>query len=758
MKYLYSWLKEFYPNIPSLDSIESILADIGHDSEGIVPANYEGISVAEISAVGNHPNADTLSLVTVKTTSGEREVVCGAPDLKVGQKVAYAAIGTTLPSGMKIQKAKIRGVESSGMLCAADELGLSHNHATLLPLPDSAEVGHSIKSYIEPDAVISLEITPNRGDVLSHFGLARDIAAKTESITLQPNFLTPEYTGKTEEIVRIDSIHSDVNSFSLAGASTEAERYHTPLLMQSRLTLLGARSINLATDITNYVLLEYGQPLHAYNQELLSSNPVFGVRRAHDGETFTGLNGMTYNLTPQSLVIVNNDSPVALAGVLGGDATKVGDTARNIVFESANFNSRQIAKTVRGLGILTDSAQRFSRGVDPNLRLQALAHALALWQKTTKGKAYEPIEKINHSPTPVKTSFTAESASTFIGTQLTEERISTILTALGCEININEIEIEVMPPTWRFDLSLVEDYYEELARLVGLNNLNMTPLSASVPQWKRSKFWREEAVKDTLVNLGANEISTYPFIKETELAHLNLVPEPMELVVPALAEKPLMRPTLIPGTLLTISTNPEIPQIYLFEMAKVYHPDREVETLCISASGNNLADIDNWWKNIFERLRLPVASWMTRIISLPDEVRNDYKIRKLNVTVLELPAEEILSLKQFESPQVMATDLDAIHYSPVAKHQSSRRDIAIVVEKTHSIDDITQVMTQFHPFIIAVELFDTYTDTKLGDDNYSLAFHVFYQSPDKTLTGEEVQSIHSSLENFLKEHYHATIR
>ncbi len=754
MKYLYSWLKEYYPNLPPVDELSDLLIKIGHDIEACVPVVYEGICVAEIKSVAKHPNADRLSVVEVTDGTHDYSVVCGAPNLEVGQKVAYAAVGATLPCGFTLKQAEIRGVQSNGMLCAEDELGLGKSHASLLPLPADATLGQPITAYVPEEAVFNLDITPNRGDVLSHFGLARDIQAAHAHTVLEPKFTTPQWHGQTSESVSIGDIHPDARAFSL-GLVTSEMPGKTPLWLQARLNLLGQRSINLATDITNYLLLAYGQPLHAYDADKLPAKPVYSVRRAHNQEQFQGLTGKMFTLTPQALVVATNDKAIALAGVLGGETTKVGDKTTRVLFESAHFYAKPIRIMARGLQTLTDSAIHWERGVDFKLMEKVLHEAQAMYCELTNGQAYEPMLKVNpsHDET-VSCDLDFAAMQQEIGTTIEPEKMKELLTGLGCTFN----ETTVQPPSWRPDLRIPEDYTEEVVRLIGLHELNKKPLSASVPQWRRSKWWRQEFLKDNLVSLGAMEISTYPFISNEELQLFPTTTQPIVLTQPAIEGKSIMRTSLIPGALSAIAANPETPQLILFEVAKVYNTKQETDMLVIATAGSNQAELDGWWQHLFERLRLPVSSWMTRVETVADEIKNYYKIRKPSVMVLTLPVSDLLQGKQFENPTVSVPDLDEISYASLSKFQASRRDVAFLVKKDHTVDEITQSIRALDPRIVAAELFDTYTDSKLGDDVYSLAFHIVYQAPDRTLTTDEIQDLHQKVENHIQEHYHGTIR
>ena len=760
MKYLYSWLKEYYPTIPAIEDLEPLLIQIGHDVESIDRLTWDGVVVAEVVAVEKHPNADKLSLVTIKTVDGEQTIVCGAPNVATGQKVAYATPGTTLPCGITIRTAKVRGIESNGMLCAEDELGIGSSHDGLLLFTSEATIGDTLTRYVAEDAVISLDITPNRGDVLSHFGLARDIAASHNGTVLTPTWSPPTYSGNTNEYVTIGEIHSDVMSISFGAISNIDASTTSPLMMRSRLFLLGQKSINLATDITNYLLLAYGQPLHAYDAATLTQTASMGVRRAKDGEALTALNGTTYNLTPQSLVITSNDAPVALAGVMGGNNTKVTDTTNDVVFECAVFNPKATTVMSRGIGLHTESSVRYERGIDPTLRLHVLAEAQSMLQALAGGVCAIPIDRTISSNEPIATEVPIDLFSKRIGKPIEMETIRTILGGLGCVV-ANEADgtITIEAPAWRFDLRLPEDYIEEVARMIGLQNVPKTPLSATVPQGKRAIYWRRESFKDVLTSLGAYEISTYPFMNESEVTAAKMTETAPKLCLAPVEDKQYMRTTLVPGMLTAIANNPETPSFTLFEVAKTFRGNDEQWMVCIATASGSEKDNDHWWQNLFERLRLPVSSWMGRVRTATDEQKGEYKIRKNSVMILEEPVDALPFIASSDILPVAIPDLDAINYTPLSKFQASRRDIAFVTNTTHAPQTIADELLALDPYIITVELFDVFQDAqKIGEGKQSLAYHIMYQSPEHTLTTNEINTIHTKLETYIKEHYHGTIR
>lgn len=758
MKYLYSWLKEYYPGIAPLEKLPDQLVQIGHEVKSIDPQLLTDIIVAEIKSIEKHPNADRLSIVTLHDGNRDHRIVSGAPNIAEGQKVAFAPVHSVLPGGIIIRSAKIRDVVSEGMVCAEDELGLGRDHSTLFQLPGEAKLGTSIQNYVDRDAIIDLEITSNRGDVLSHFGLARDLSSIIDNQLLKPKFNTPILSNRQDDSIKLGPVIDDVTAIHFAAVQAE-KPVVTPLWMTSRLQRLGYRSLNFATDITNYLYLAYGQPLHVYGRTGLSSPVILGVRRGRAEEKFLALNREHYTLSPQDLVITNNDIPIAMAGTIGSDQSKASDIETELVFESASFHPKTIGIMTRAHNISSESAHHYERGVDPTLTKFVLEEGLAIWQEYTNGKV-NPSLSLNrtHEIKPVSALFTTGDVNKFLGTNLSDEKIMSILTALGCSIQINDENFSIIPPTWRLDLAYREDYYEEILRSLQIRDIPKLSLSTTAPRWKRSRYWRNEAIKDMLVQLGAYEIRTYSFIsvQQKKLHHFD--GDHPQLKIAPQDGKAFLRPSLLPGTLEAIATNPETPLLILFEIATIFLSKSETMHIIITTASNQSVDSENFWRNLFERLHLPVSSWMSRVNTVPDYVRDYYKIRKSEVAYLELPVESVPLTKIGDIPSVIIPDLDSISYTPLGKFQASRRDIALIVPSSESIEAIKQTIRQFHPLIIAVELFDTYTDPKLGHETVSYAFHVMYQSPDKTLASEEIMTIHKKLEEQIKEQFHAIIR
>ncbi len=754
---MYSWLREFYPALPKLGDIERRLIWLGHDVENIERLLYLGLVVGEIRRLEPHPNADRLVLLDVFDGQTSHSIVCGDTSVSVGQKVIYAPPGTSLPCGVTIKKALVRGVSSDGMACAADELGIAPARGSLYPLPPEAAIGKPVAAYLPEDGVISLDITPNRGDVLSHFGLARDLLALVERRRLVAKFSRVDYATDPQSPLTISDLHRDAPILSLGSATYASENAVTSAFVASRLNLAGSKTINLPTDIANYLMLAYGLPIHAYDRSKLSVEPQFAIRRAKDGETVRGLNDTDYTLTPQALVVTDGDRAVAIAGIMGDDTTKTSRHTQEVVFECAYFQPKAIDIAARGLNLLTESAARFSRGVDWVLADDIVREAQAMIQSLAGATVFPPVKKVVLCPqTPVVEAEVA-TIGKILGRSITQEEMTHLLTAVGVAVTTTARGVlKLQSPSWRYDLNLPIDYAEETARMIGLEEWQKKPLTATVPQWKRSKYWRQEQLKDVLVNLGALEIATYPFVNRQEVALFGLN-QNYRLVSTVFDTESWLRSSLLPGMCRALGDNPETPSLFLFEIAKVFGP-LEVPKVAIIASGPNETELDDWWKHLFERLNLPVSSWMSRAQPLRQDVLAYYKIRKPFATTLQVGLDELLTAK---SGTVSATipDLDSVVYTPLSKYQTSRRDIALVVSRQTNPVEIAEAIGKLTSTIVGVELFDQYTDKeKLGANRQSLAYRIVYQAADHTLTAEEIQACHRQVEEFVQNNFGATLR
>src|SRR5258708_3610845 len=584
MKVPYSWLKEFVPLDISAEKAAEVLQRLGFEIAGLqrLGGDLSGVVLAEVQDVQKHPNADRLSLCRVTDGQQEFSVVCGAANVRAGIRVPLARIGAVLPNGMKIGPAKLRGIESQGMICSASELGLDAASEGILIMDSQNPLGTDIKSLLNlDDTLIEIEVTPNRRDALSVIGVARELA---DALNLP--LKTPEPRVRELELA---------NGFALSNEAPDlCPRYIARLIrdvrigpspdwMVRRLSRCGIRSINNVVDITNYVMLELGQPLHAFDSMKLRGRRL-RVRLAREGESLQTLEGKSVKLDLDMLVIADEDKPAAIAGVVGGEPSGITADTSEVILESAAFAPASIRKTSRTLGISTESSYRFERGSDWNAVAVASTRAAQLIQELAGGLGFKPIESAPRPHTPIAIKLQTDRVRQRLGLDIKEATIADILRRLGCVINMGSGQILVTIPSWRMDLSNEADLLEEIARLHGYENIPTRSPSIRWTSVPDSPLWNfERRVSDILVGLGFSEAHNFSFLNAKQITFFTpgfgRPPEalPVPLSNPLSQEHALLRTSLLPGLLQNALTNfhHQLPGANLFELGRIFDQTRE---------------------------------------------------------------------------------------------------------------------------------------------------------------------------------------
>ena len=575
MKFAESWLREHVAFDASRDELAARLTDIGLEVEDItvLGAALDGVVVAEIEACEKHPEADRLQVCRVRAGSEVVQIVCGAPNARAGLKAPLARVGAVLPGGIAIKAAKLRGVESFGMLCSAKELGIDADASGLLELPADAPVGSALADYLGlPDATIELKLTPNRADCFSVRGIAHDVAAATGS-TVRPMAIDAVPVQSQAAIDVALSAGADCPRYAGRVVEGVNPAARTPLWMAERLRRSGLRPISPLVDITNYVMLELGQPMHAFDADRLVG-PV-GVRRARAGETLTLLDAREVALDGEFLLITDADRPVALAGVMGGFDTRVTDATTRVFLESAHFAPGAIAGRARRLGLHTDASHRFERGVDPQLPRRALERATALVLEIMGGQAGPVCEATldAHLAAPSAVLLRAARLRRVLGIDVPGAEVERILAALGMQVQAVEGGWQVTPPSSRFDIAIEEDLIEEVVRIHGYDRV---PLHAPAGQLallpQPESVLPVDAVKARLVARDYQEAISLAFLDARTLAHWGLDAGALALRNPLSAELGVMRPSLLPGLVQAAQRNlaRQTARVRLFEVGNVF--------------------------------------------------------------------------------------------------------------------------------------------------------------------------------------------
>ncbi len=798
MKVPVSWLKDYVEIDATAEDIGEKLTFSGVEVEGIesVGLGYEHVVVGEVLSIESHPQADRLSVCRVNDGNEELQVVCGADNFAVGDKAPLAKIGAELAGGFKVKRAKLRGVESFGMLCAEDELGLSDDHSGLMILFSGLAAG---TPFVEvagpPDVVLTLEITWNRPDCLSVIGIARELAALYGVPLRLPSVDYAEDGKAVEEYARV-RIDDEVGCPRYtARVLTGATLGPSPLWMQRRLTMCGVRPINNVVDVTNYVMLECGQPLHAFDYALLKDNQIV-VRRATEGEKMATLDGIERGITPEMLTIADADRPVAVAGVMGGAGSEIADTTETVLLESAAFDAPRTHATSVALGLSTESSHRFERGVDMDNVDWASRRAVGLMVELAGATAARGVVDLYPGRRePARISCRYAYARERMGVAISDESVRGILNSL--ELRVVEqtpgaCTVEV--PSFRLDLEREEDLVEEVARINGLESIpEELPKASIVADADDGKTRARYACRHDLIALGLSEAMHYSFVSEQLLDVFGTERAARRVVLPhpVSSDHAVMRDTLIPQMTETLGRNlsRQVSDVALFEIGKVFRKNGdgapgEEDHLCIGLMGRvgrqgiesrepvSEEEIFLWTKGLVEqlfkarRVREYALRGAGRPYYEPDaclEVEIDGAVigemGLLNAGVrAKWRMHEPVALCELSLNALIGKQLQSVALSPVPAYPSVSRDIAMVVEEGVRHADILEVIRESAPpELTRVSLFDIYRTESMGMHK-SVAYSLEYRSLERTLTDEETNGFHDLIKDALRGRLKADIR
>ncbi|MDU6442343.1 MAG: phenylalanine--tRNA ligase subunit beta, partial [Pantoea sp.] len=568
---------------PALDSaaLSEQITMAGLEVDGVEPVAgaFHGVVVGEVVECGQHPNADKLR-VTKVNVGGDRllDIVCGAPNCRQGLKVAVATVGAVLPGDFKIKAAKLRGEPSEGMLCSFSELGISDDHNGIIELPGDAPVGTDIRDYLKlDDNTIEISVTPNRADCLGMIGIARDVAV-LNGLPLTVPAIEPVAAAIPDTFpIRVDATDACPRYLGrvVKGINVKAA---TPLWMREKLRRCGIRSIDPVVDITNYVLLELGQPMHAFDLDRIDGGIV--VRMAEEGETLTLLDGSEAKLNGDTLVIADHHKALAMGGIFGGEHSGVNEETQNILFECAWFDPLAIVGRARRHGLHTDASHRYERGVDPTMQYQAIERATQLLLEICGGEAGPVIDQTHEAALPQRATITLrrEKLDRLIGHAVADEQVTDILTRLGCEVTTGQGEWKAVAPGWRFDMAIEEDLIEEVARVYGYNNIPDVPVQAALVMTQhREADLSLKRAKTLLVDKGYQEAITYSFVDPKIQQLLHPGEEALILPSPISSDMSAMRLSLWTGLLSAVVYNQNRQQgrVRLFESGLRFVPDTQ---------------------------------------------------------------------------------------------------------------------------------------------------------------------------------------
>ena len=793
----YNWLKQ-YTNIEdnATDLAEKITRG-GIEVEGVeyLADNISNVVVGYVETKEKHPDAEKLNVCTVNVGEEDKlQIVCGAPNVDAGQYVIVAKVGATLP-GIKIKKAKLRGVESQGMICSLKELGLNQsvvpkNYQDGIYVFESEQKlgADAVEVLGLNDYILDLSITPNRADALSMRGLAYELGALyNQKVTFADSEVEENYSDTELKVV----VESDSCKNYLGQVVKNIEVKDSPLWLQSRLMNSGIRPINNIVDITNFVLLEFGQPMHAFDKDLVGNSIV--VRNAKEGEVLETLDGEERKLQESDLVITDGTKPIALGGVMGGKNTEVSNNTKNIILESAYFNPVSIRRTSAAHGLRSDSSARFEKGIDPNMQKAAIQRAveliLELCPNATVEASVGVVNKEEEKEVVISTSY----INNYLGITLSTEEITSILESLSFSVEVDGEELTVNIPTRRPDISIKQDLVEEVIRIYGYDNLAST-LPKFSKTTKGGLTYSQRAIRDlrkVYVGLGFNDTINYSLVSDEESTQYTLDNHhKVRLMMPMTETHSTLRQSLIPGLLNTVQYNVARKQkdLKLLEIGRVFFGSGDdniqpKETLYLSGALTGEENSTKWLKEssvidfytakgylevIFERLGLDekVSYKKAKIDGMhPGRTAEVYLGEKLIGFIGEIHP-VVASDKDLNETYVFEINLDEViseskvkpKYEEVTKYPEITRDIAMLVDLVDEYQNIYDVIESINSKLITkIELFDLYVGPELLAGKKSIALTITYSDKQKTLTDEEVTKVHEKVLKALDE-YGAIIR
>ena len=778
MKFSVNWLREFVDLPKNPEEIAELLTGAGIETKKIETrgAKIENVVVSQITASSRHPNADRLTVCEVDDGSGtKRQIVCGATNYKVGDKVPLALPGAKLPNGTEIRKSKLRGVESEGMLCSPIELGLGEDASGLLILSPDAKIGAPIADVFQADTILDVEITPNRGDLLSHFGLAREVAALSgNKLKTTP----PEANIAINKSGITIAASRECPFFSLRKIDN-VKVGPSPQWLRAKIESVGVRSINNIVDISNFVMLELGQPTHAFDASKLKG--AINVRLARDGEKFLALDGKTYSLKPDNCVIADQERAVGIGGVMGGEETGVTDSTKIILLEAAYFLPASIRRTARDINLQSDASFRFERGVDPEIILRASQRAAELMGEIAGGTPAKEIHVAGELPAdPAEVSLSYEKCSRVIGVAIEPKIVDEILMRFGLRKTAGTSKsVTWKIPSYRRDLQRDVDLIEEVLRGYGIDKVpgrtrgRFMPMSAADRSHDAETFF----LRDRLTGSGLSEVRTSKLISRSASA----LSDAVELRNPLSEDHVALRPNLISGLLDVLERNIRAgaESVSIFEIGRAFIPPsgKEERHLGILLWGN-VASAPNWRSqanrspDLFDlkgALECAIPNLSFRPGELPDFAlavdicSADERIGfggQLAESKSSAPGPVLIA--EVNADLFLDRGASAKKFRELDRYPSVTRDIAMIVpEKLTHAEILRAIEEPAEPLLESVQLFDLFT-SKEGADSISsgksLAYRLTYRAKNRTLTNEEVTAAHAKIRERLKRELGVTLR
>ncbi|WP_224718067.1 phenylalanine--tRNA ligase subunit beta [Pectobacterium versatile] len=794
MKFSELWLREWVNPAVDSEALSEQITMAGLEVDGVEPVAgaFHGVVVGEVVECGQHPNADKLR-VTKVNVGGDRllDIVCGAPNCRQGLKVAVATVGAVLPGDFKIKAAKLRGEPSEGMLCSFSELGISDDHDGIIELPVDAQIGTDIREYLKlDDNAIEISVTPNRADCLGIIGVARDVAVLNQLALNEPTIEPVAATIQDTFPIQVDAPQACPRYLGrvVKGINVKAA---TPLWMREKLRRCGIRSIDPVVDVTNYVLLELGQPMHAFDLDRLSGGII--VRMATEGETLTLLDGNEAKLNADTLVIADQQNALAMGGIFGGEHSGVNEETQNVLLECAYFNPLSITGRARRHGLHTDASHRYERGVDPALQHKAIERATRLLIDICGGEAGPVVDVTSEADLPTRATITLrrEKLDRLIGHVIADEQVSDILQRLGCNVAKTDAGWQATAPSWRFDMEIEEDLVEEIARIYGYNNIPNIPAQAPLIMTShREASLSLKRMKTLLVDHGYQEAITYSFVdpKIQGLIHPNEAS--LSLPSPISAEMSVMRLSLWSGLLsaAVYNQNRQQSRLRLFESGLRFVPDTSADLgirqdlmLAGVITGTRYEEHWDLARQAVDFYDLKgdleaVLALTGKLSEVEFKAENNPVLHPGQSAAIYLCGERIgfigvihpelerkLDLNGrtvvFELLWDKVADRVLPEANEISRFPANRRDIAVVVaENVPAGDVLAECKKVGANQLVGVNLFDVYRGKGVAEGYKSLAISLTLQDTTRTLAEEEIAATVAECVAALKQRFQASLR
>ena len=820
MKISYKWLKEYVDFNLSPEEIAVALTSIGLevgslDEVETIRGGLKGLYVGKVLTCEAHPNSDHLHVTTVDLGKGEpQQIVCGAPNVAAGQKVIVADLGCVLYDGdneFTIKKSKLRGVERLGMICAEDEIGVGTAHDGIIVLPEDAPVGQPASEYyhLDSDWLIDIDITANRADALSHYGVARDLYAWL----IQNGYKTSLHRPSCDAFkvdnhdlpIKVTIENTDACRRYACLSLTDCEVKESPQWLKDKLNVIGLRPINNIVDITNYIMMAYGQPMHCFDADMVKGHHII-VKDKNEGKKFVTLDGEEHILGEHDLAICNEEDPMCIAGVFGGKGSGTYENTRNIVLESAYFHPTWIRKSARRHGLSTDASYRFERGIDPNGQVYALKQAAILCKELAGGQVSMQIKDVY--PEPIEGSkvvLTYDYVNSLIGKEIGKDTIKSIVTSLDMKIEAeNENQIEILVPAYRVDVKRPCDVVEDILRIYGYNNVEI-PLqlkgTLTIPTDEDRNRKYINLISEQLVGGGFNEILNNSLTKVSYYKDLNCYTEEttVKILNPLSTDLGVMRQTLLFGGLESIvrNANRKNSNLRFFEFGNCYHYDeskKEADKLIKAYTQDQHLGlwvtgkrVENSWAHpnedaSFYELKAYVENILVRLglslqaVTLVKGENNIFEdsisivtkagkiIAELGIVAYKLTknmgiTNEVFFADIYWDNLLKAVKKHVVEYKEISKYPAVSRDLALLVDKTVEFEQIKEIAYSTEKKLLkAVELFDVYEGKNLPEGKKSYAVNFILQDEQKTLNDKQIDSIMKKLIDNLTKRLNAELR